>query len=96
MAWGINHAGWWGEGEIKFCLDGDGDFPTIAGAGTEDYFCGSYDFINPMTHQYEAFSHDYSGMPQVIRSEDRGRASEVRIIPVAYPRISFVSKRSCV
>src|SRR6185369_10300180 len=29
MAWGINHAGWWGEGEIKFYLDGDRDFPTI-------------------------------------------------------------------
>jgi hypothetical protein len=71
MAWGINHAGWWGEGEIKFYLDGDLDFPTIAGTGTEDYFCGSYDFVNPTTRQYEPFSHNYSGMPQVIRSEDR-------------------------
>jgi len=71
MAWGINHAGWWGEGEIKFYLDGDRDFPTIAGTGTEDYFCGSYDFVNQTTKQYETFSHAYSGMPQVIRSEDR-------------------------
>ena len=38
MAWGSNNAGWWGEGEIKFFLDGDGEFPTICGTGTEDYF----------------------------------------------------------
>lgn len=28
---------WWGEGEIKIYLDGDRDFPTLAGTGTEDY-----------------------------------------------------------
>ncbi len=44
MAWGVNNCGWWGEGEIKFYLDGDGEFPTICGTGTEDYFCGSYNF----------------------------------------------------
>ena len=44
MAWGVNNTGWWGEGEIKFFMDGDGEFPTICGTGTEDYFCGSYNF----------------------------------------------------
>ncbi|MDA3872990.1 MAG: DUF2961 domain-containing protein, partial [Kiritimatiellae bacterium] len=44
MAWGSNNAGWWGEGEIKFYMDGDREFPTICGTGTEDYFCGSYNF----------------------------------------------------
>ena len=44
LAWGVNNTGWWGEGEIKFYLDGDGEFPTICGTGTEDYFCGSYGF----------------------------------------------------
>ncbi len=44
MAWGVNNTGWWGEGEIKFFMDGDREFPTICGTGTEDYFCGSYDF----------------------------------------------------
>jgi hypothetical protein len=34
--------GWWGEGEIKFYIDGDTDFPTINGTGEEDYFLGSY------------------------------------------------------
>jgi hypothetical protein len=28
---------WWGEGEVKMYLDGDGDLPTINGTGTEDY-----------------------------------------------------------
>jgi hypothetical protein len=28
---------WWGEGEVKIFLDGDRDFPTLAGTGTEDY-----------------------------------------------------------
>jgi hypothetical protein len=28
---------WWGEGEIKVYMDGDQDWPTIAGTGSEDY-----------------------------------------------------------
>lgn len=28
---------WWGEGEMKFYLDGDEAYPTICGTGTEDY-----------------------------------------------------------
>ena len=36
--------GWWGEGEIKFFIDGDTDFPTINGTGEEDYFLGSYGY----------------------------------------------------
>lgn len=44
MNWGSNNNGWWGEGEIKFFMDGDKKFPTICGTGTEDYFCGSYCF----------------------------------------------------
>lgn len=44
IAWQVNNNGWWGEGEIKFFMDGDKKFPTICGTGTEDYFCGSYNF----------------------------------------------------
>lgn len=28
---------WWGEGEVKIFLDGDAEFPTLNGTGTEDY-----------------------------------------------------------
>ncbi|MDD3243684.1 MAG: DUF2961 domain-containing protein [Eubacteriales bacterium] len=67
MAWGVNNNGWWGEGEIKFYLDGDSAYPTICGTGTEDYFCGSYDFEDPVTHdRYVPFTTPYAGLNQVI------------------------------
>jgi hypothetical protein len=69
MAWGSNNNGWWGEGEIKFYMDGDDEFPTICGTGTEDYFCGSYNFENKKTQQYQEFSTPYSGLCQVIRPD---------------------------
>jgi hypothetical protein len=69
MAWSVKNNGWWGEGEIKFYMDGDGEFPTIAGTGTEDYFCGSYNFENQATKQYQEFTTPYAGMPVVIRPD---------------------------
>lgn len=69
MAWGVNNSGWWGEGEIKFFMDGDKKFPTLCGTGTEDYFCGSYNFENKETNQYQEFTTPYAGMPQVIRPD---------------------------
>ncbi len=68
IAWGVNNSGWWGEGEIKFYIDDD-EFPSICGTGTEDYFCGSYNFENKKTRQYEEFSTPYSGLSQVIRPD---------------------------
>lgn len=65
LAWGANNNGWWGEGEIKFYLDGDSKFPTICGTGTEDYFCGSYNFDRD--GKYKEFCTPYSGLHQVIR-----------------------------
>jgi len=69
LAWQSNSAGWWGEGEIKFYMDGDGEFPTICGTGTEDYFCGSYSFENQTLHRYEEFSTAYAGFHQVLRPD---------------------------
>jgi len=69
LAWGVHSTGWWGEGEIKFYMDGDSDFPTICGTGTEDYFCGSYNFENKTTKQYQEFTTPYAGLPQVIRPD---------------------------
>lgn len=67
MAWGVNNTGWWGEGEIKFYLDGDEEYPTICGTGTEDYFCGSHNF--DVKGNYTEFSTAYAGMPKVIRPD---------------------------
>jgi hypothetical protein len=74
MAWGVNNSRRWGEGEIKFFLDGDGEFPTICGTGTEDYFCGAYDFDVGVVERnrpsaYTEFTTPYAGLPQVIRPD---------------------------
>ncbi len=83
MCWGVNNNGWWGEGEIKFFMDGDKEFPTICGTGTEDYFCGSYNFHvrDPKTnegdvHGYREFNSPYAGMPQVIRPDGTYRSQQ--------------------
>ena len=76
MAWGVNNSGWWGEGEIKFYIDGDGDWPTICGTGTEDYFCGSYNFENKETKQYQEFTTPYAGLNQVIRPDGVYRSQQ--------------------
>ena len=68
LAWQSNSSGWWGEGEIKFYLDGDKDFPTICGTGTEDYFGGAWNFEQP-TGEYCPFSTAFLGLPQIIRPD---------------------------
>jgi hypothetical protein len=74
LAWGVNNNGWWGEGEIKFFIDGDTKFPTICGTGTEDYFCGSYNFDRE--GQYKEFCTPYSGLAQVIRPDGTYKAQQ--------------------
>ncbi|MBA7581741.1 hypothetical protein ES708_23652 [subsurface metagenome] len=62
---GANSPGWWGEGEVKFFLDGDTEFPTICGTGEEDYFCGSYGFEMRKNDKeqdiYTSFTTPYTG-----------------------------------
>ena len=76
LAYGSRNNGWWGEGEIKFFMDGDTQFPTICGTGTEDYFCGSYDFdtrkkneVGVETSDYTVFNTAYTGLAQVIKGD---------------------------
>lgn len=52
LAWTQMEPGWFGEGEVKFYIDGDGKFPTICGTGTEDYFLGSFGFPQPYSTAY--------------------------------------------
>jgi hypothetical protein len=74
MGIGVNNNGWWGEGEIKFFMDGDKEYPTIAGTGTEDYFCGSYNFDR--NGHYTEFSTPYAGLHQVIRPDGTYRSQQ--------------------
>ena len=83
IAWGVHSDGWWGEGEIKFFMDGDTDYPTICGTGTEDYFCGSYDFdthkkneANVDVSDYTPFSSPYSGLIQAIKGDGHYNVSQ--------------------
>ena len=76
IAWGVHNNGWWGEGEIKFFMDGDTEYPTICGTGTEDYFCGSYDFDTRKKNSagieetnYTEFCTPYTGLHQVIKGD---------------------------
>ena len=67
MHWGVKSNGWWGEGEIKFYIDGDTEFPSICGTGTEDYFCGAYNF--DVNGEYIEFSTPYSGLSKVSKTD---------------------------
>ena len=49
IGWQQNSEGWWGEGEVKAFIDGDGEFPTYVGTGTEDYFGGAWGFVGNFT-----------------------------------------------
>ena len=65
MSWQQNSAGWWGEGEIKMFLDGDKEFPTICGTGTEDYFGGAWCFRKDGNTPPEDYSAPFMGFRQV-------------------------------
>lgn len=75
MAWQVNSNRWWGEGEIKFYMDGDKEFPTICGTGTEDYFGGAWNWEHPRG-QYGTYSTAYLGMHQVIKPDGLYNANQ--------------------
>ena len=81
LAHGANSPGWWGEGEIKFYIDGDAEFPTICGTGEEDYFCGSYGYNENQQgdkYTYESFSSLYTGFYHVPYDGKQRRFGEYR------------------
>ncbi|RKN76040.1 glycoside hydrolase family 172 protein [Paenibacillus ginsengarvi] len=75
IAWQSNSSGWFGEGEIKFYLDGDRDFPTICGTGTEDYFGGAWNWEQPKG-EYGTYSTPFLGMHQVLKPDGLYRSQQ--------------------
>ncbi|MFW6270150.1 MAG: glycoside hydrolase family 172 protein [Bacillota bacterium] len=63
ISWTQFSDGWWGEGEVKFYIDGDDEYPTICGTGTEDYFGGAWCFDG------ETYSTPYLGYPLYHKEE---------------------------
>lgn len=82
LAHGANSEGWWGEGEIKFYMDGDTDFPTICGTGEEDYFCGSYAYEQKKQgdgrYTYTSFSNLYAGFHHIEYKGKQRRFGQYR------------------
>ncbi|MGQ7787287.1 glycoside hydrolase family 172 protein [Nesterenkonia sp. K-15-9-6] len=69
---------WWGEGEVKFYLDGDETHPTICGTGLEDYVGGAWGFqsylgVDPVPRS-QMFTSAYLGYHQRI-VEDATKSS---------------------
>ena len=63
---------WWGEGEFKFYLDGDDEYPTICGTGIEDYFGGSWSFANQVDGRTveQNYCTPYLGFPYYSRHDE--------------------------
>ncbi|MFD0960970.1 glycoside hydrolase family 172 protein [Paenibacillus chungangensis] len=65
---GLNRASrWWGEGEFKFYLDGDKEYPTICTTGLEDYFGGAFNW--DCEGEYQEYSGLYMGMPHISKPD---------------------------
>lgn len=63
---------WWGEGEVKFYIDGDEQYPTICGSGMEDYFGCSWSFArheNGKTIE-QTYTTPFLGYPYYSRHDD--------------------------
>lgn len=73
IAWQVNNCGWFGEGEVKFYIDGDKEFPTICGTGTEDYFGGAWNWDQD---GYRTYSTPYLGMHQTIKADGLYRSQQ--------------------
>lgn len=69
LRWNQHAQGWWGEGEVKFFIDGDAtDAPTICGTGTEDYFGGAWGFVDETRSDDRpaTYTGPFLGYPQTV------------------------------
>lgn len=63
---------WWGEGEVKFYLDGDERYPTLCSTGMEDYFGGSWSFAKQIDNKTveQNYNTPYLGYPFYSKTDD--------------------------
>jgi hypothetical protein len=65
---------WWGEGEVKFFIDDDGEFPTLCSTGLEDYAGGAWAFQDELRSDPApspiTFSAPYFGYPHYSAADD--------------------------
>ena len=64
-----NKEGWFGEGDEMIFIDNQSK-PIITGTGTEDYFCGAWDFGG--ADGAVPFHHQYNGAPYIAIPEHTG------------------------
>ena len=74
---------WWGEGEMKFFIDGDVDFPTICGTGLEDYVGGAWAFQDRLGGDPRAmtYSNPYFGYPHQASIDESRFSAYARAMP---------------
>ncbi|TAK23087.1 MAG: DUF2961 domain-containing protein [Chloroflexota bacterium] len=74
LAWSALSRGWWGEGEVKFFIDGDNDLATLCSTGTEDYFGGAWCFYRDLANdrREQEFSSPFLGLPLARIDDPRG------------------------
>lgn len=59
---------WWGEGEFKFFIDGDKEFPTICGTGLEDYMGSAWGLEETITpYQGASLVDNENGLYSIYR-----------------------------
>lgn len=88
LAWTALSSGWWGEGEVKFYLDGDEEFPTIADTGTEDYFGGAWCFYSQPETWARTRTHPLGYVP-----EERTFSTPFLGLPLAETRSGLTARR---
>lgn len=76
------HRYWWGEGEVKFYVDGDDDLPTLCSTGLEDYAGGAWAFQDELRRAPDpeviTFSAPFCGYPQYVRRDSSGASPFVQ------------------
>ena len=69
-----NSPGWWGEGDDMFFVDGEKWPPNMHGTGTEDYFCGAWNYKQlAQTYNTPYFGYHFKG-----NSDYTGKHSQYR------------------